>query len=115
MTHDENLIFLFLKPYKRAYVAGREVAKRAAGRRRFHSDPDWAKVLLVRMVEREILETDPAGHYRIKPPPTKKRDDRKWVAAPAMAHLLNTSGRSFEGVWTVDEEEVDLDEYYRDK
>ncbi|MFM1770374.1 MAG: hypothetical protein RJA22_2903 [Verrucomicrobiota bacterium] len=115
MTHDEHQIFLFLKQFKKAYVAGREVARRAAGRRRFHSDPEWAKVPLLRMVERDILETDPAGHFRIKPPPEKKRHDRNWVAAPAMANLLASSGKNFEGVWTVDEEEVDLDEYYRDK
>ena len=70
---------------------------------------------LLRMVEREILETDPAGHFRIKPPPEKKRDQRTWIASPALATVLASSGKKFEGVWTVDEEEVDLDEYYRDK
>lgn len=108
MDADEREIYYFLKQYKHEYISGREICRRAGGKRRFRGDPVWAIAPLQRMVERNILETDPAGHYRIKPPPDQSAP-RKWVS-PQIARILEESGKEFEGVWVISDDE--LDQYY---
>ncbi|TAK97490.1 MAG: hypothetical protein EPO07_13160 [Verrucomicrobia bacterium] len=108
MDADEREIYYYLKPYRNEYLSGREIARRAGGKRRFREDPQWAVPALLRMVERDILETDPAGHYRIKPAP-EKTGKKKWVS-PQVARILKASGKQFEGVIEIDEAE--LDNYY---
>jgi hypothetical protein len=111
MDADEREIYYFLKSWKHEFIAGREIGRRAGGKRRFHSEPDWAKLPLVRMVERGILDKDPAGHYRIKPPPANwDKRKRRWVS-PHIANLLKRSGKDYSDVIIVVEDEG-LDEYY---
>jgi len=107
MDPDEREIFQFLKTWGATFVAAREIARRASGKRKFHDDPDWAKPLLVRMTERGILESDSLGRYRIKPVSRKGRNKR-WVA-PDIAKVLQegeVQGES-EG-----EHELGSDDYY---
>ena len=108
MDAEEREIYYFLKSWKDTFVAAREIARRAGGKRRYHYEPEWAKPVLTRMVERGILETDSAGHYRLKPP-DKKLDKRKRWTSPAVVRILQRSGKDFsEVIKTAD----DLDEYY---
>ena len=108
MDADEREIFHFLKQYKHEYLSSREVCRRAGGKRRFRNEPEWAVPGLLRMVERGILETDPSGHYRIKPPPNDGKK-KKWVS-PHIARILKSSGKNFDGVIEIDENE--LYDYY---
>jgi hypothetical protein len=63
------------------------------------------------MVQRGILETDPAGYYRLKPPPMTKAQRRRRWASPQVAKILKSSGRDFsDAIIVVDDK--DLDEYY---
>lgn len=89
MDIEEREIFLFLKTYGPSFVAGREVCRRAGGRRRYDEDHEWAKPILARMVERGILETNAEGQFRVKP--GKKKKDAKWVS-PDIAKILKESG-----------------------
>jgi hypothetical protein len=90
MDGDERDIFQFLKTRGTEFVNGMEIARRAGNKRRFYEDPDWAKVVLMRMHERGILENDPSGRYRIKPV-SRKGKNKNWVA-PDIAKILHESG-----------------------
>ena len=105
MDGDERDIFQFLKTRGLEFVNAMEVARRAGNKRRFYEEPDWAKVVLMRMQERGILEHDPAGRYRIKPV-SRKDKNKRWVA-PDIAKILNESGVEVEAGG-----DIASDEYY---
>ena len=67
------------------FISASEVSRRAGSKKRAHEEPQWAKPIMMIMVERGILETDHLGRYRIKPLPRKKK--AKWVA-PDIAKIL---------------------------
>ena len=90
MNADEREIFQFLKTWGGKFVSAAEIARRAGNKRRFYQEPDWAKPLLVQMVERGILENDAFGRYRIKPV-SRKDKHKRWVA-PDIAKILEESG-----------------------
>ena len=104
MDIDEREIFLFLKSYGADYVAAREICRRAAGRRRYEENHDWALPILQRMIERGILEVNAAGQFRVKP--AKKSKSERWVA-PDIAKILKESGIEVENPG-----EIASDEYY---
>ena len=108
MDAEEREIYYYLKSWKDHYIAAREIARRAGGKRRFHYEPDWAKPVLTRMVERGILETDPAGHFRIKPTEKKSAKNRRWTS-PQVTRILQESGKDYSDVIMTEE---DLDGYY---
>jgi hypothetical protein len=107
MDTDERDIFQFLKTWGADFTNAKEVARRAASKKKFYDDPEWAKPILMRMEERGILESDTQGRYRIKPLP-KKKQGKQWVA-PDIAKILKESGVEVDA-----EGEGDIadDEYY---
>ena len=107
MDSEEREIYHFLKQRKAEFTAAREICRRAGGKQPFRSNPEWAKPVLLRMVERGILDSDGNGHYRLKPPKQKNQMQR-WVA-PEIANALRKSGRQFDQVIMSDTE---LDDYY---
>ena len=109
MDGDEREIFQFLKSRGDQFVNAVEIARRAAGKRKFHEHPDWAKPILVRMAERGILESDIQGRYRVKPVSRKGRNKR-WVA-PDIAQILQEGGVET-GVEAEGESEIGPDDYY---
>jgi len=109
MDADEREIYQFLKSWGDAFIAAREICRRAAGRRRYNDDPEWAKPVLLRMQERGILESNSMGRFRIKPIPKNKDKDKRWVS-PDIANTLKEGGVEIE---SADEEsELGSDEYY---
>jgi hypothetical protein len=107
MDSEEREIFYYLKTFGEDYVSGREIARRAGGKRKYHDDPEWAKPLLARMVERGVLQGDPQGRYRIKPVP-KRNKSPKWVS-PDIARILEENGMKVE---TGSDNETAPDDYY---
>jgi hypothetical protein len=105
---DEREIFQFLKSWAGEFIGVREICRRAGGKRRFHEDPEWAKPVLLRMVERGILESNTTGHYRIKPV-KKKKEHTRWVA-PDIAQILKEGGADVESAG--DGGDLGTDEYY---
>ena len=71
MDSDEREIIHYLQTWGNVYVSAKEICRRAGTKRRYHEDPDWAKPVLQRLVERKLLESDALGRYRIKPEPRK--------------------------------------------
>ena len=90
MDADEREVFNFLQAYGEEWVNAKEVCRRAGGKRRFNEDNHWARPILQRMKERQILEGDMLGRYRIKPPPRQGQKGR-WVS-PDIAKILEEGG-----------------------
>jgi len=109
MTADERLITDYLKSWPKHFVSAREVARRAAGKRRFRDDPQWAHPVLARLIEQELVETDGLGHYRIRQQLVESRKRRRWVS-PQMRRILERSGESFSEVLEIPEDEKELHE-----
>jgi hypothetical protein len=107
MDADEREIYYFLKPRMKIFISSREICRHAGGKIKFKAEPDWAKPVLARMVERGILDSDAAGHYRLKPPPNATVMQR-WVS-PQIANILRNRSKEM-GEIVISEDE--LDNYY---
>ena len=90
MDSDEREIYQFLESWGTEYVGVKEIARRATTKKRFYEEPDWAKVVLMRMLEHGLLERDGQGRYRIKPVSNKEKNKR-WVA-PDIDKILQDCG-----------------------
>jgi len=102
MDADEKDVYNYMKSCSGQFVSGREVARRAGGKWRFRDDPNWAAPILLRFVEKAILDSDAAGYYRLLPRETKK--PKKWIS-PQIRAILEKSGKNFGEVLEVDESE----------
>ena len=108
MDSDEREIYYYLKSWKLEFISARDICRRAGGKKRFRSDEEWAKPILVRMMEKGIIETNTSGQYRLKPIDKNNRKNKRWVS-PQIARLLKESGKDFNEVITSDN---DTDVYY---
>ena len=68
-----------------------EICRRAASRKRYLKDPEWAKPILLEMVRKGLVESNPSGHYRLKPSGDLP-GSKKWVS-PHIAGILKSSGK----------------------
>ena len=107
MDADERAVYYYVKSRRPQCVSDRDIGRHAGGKRRFRYNPEWVKPVLLRMIERDILETDAEGYYRLKPMPQKETNGKRW-ASPHIAEILKASGKAFGNVITVEDE----DEYY---
>lgn len=105
MDADERDICLYLKGFPGQFVSLREISRRAAGKRRYRQEPEWAAPVVARMVEKRMIESDSTGHYRFKPR-QKHGSPTRWVS-PHIKKILEKSGKNFEGVFEVDKEDED--------
>jgi hypothetical protein len=94
MDVEEKEICLYLKGFPGQFVSYGEIARRAAGKRRYREDPNWAATLLARMVEKGTIESDSTGHYRLKA--VKKREKSKRWVSPQIRKILEQGGKTFE-------------------
>ena len=106
MDADEREIFDYLKTWGEEFINAREICRRAGGKKRYADDNNWAKPILQRMKERNILEGDALGRYRIKPAP-KKGHKGRWVS-PDIEKILRESGVQVD----VERAEAASDEHY---
>lgn len=88
MDSDEREIFAFLKSFGEEWVAAKEICRRAGGKKRYNEDNDWARPVLQRMKERNLLEGDELGRFRVKPP---KKGKGRWVS-PDIEKILREKG-----------------------
>jgi len=107
MDADEQDICNYLKAWPKQFISAREICRRAAGKRRFREDPFWATQVLLRLVEKKILENDAAGYYRFKPD-EKQSQPKRWIS-PQIKQMLEESGKDFDGVHEVDDPEENPD------
>lgn len=107
MDSVEREIYHYVKSQRPRVVPAGDISRHAGGKRRFRYNPYWARPVLLRMVERGILETDAEGSYHLKPIPPKDTRGKRWASAE-MAAILKASGKEFDNVITVEDE----DDYY---
>ena len=88
MDADEREICTFLKTFGENWVSAKEISRRAGGRRRYNEDNDWARPVLQHVKERNVLEGDEMGRYRMKP---DKKGKGKWIS-PDIEKILRESG-----------------------
>jgi len=95
MSSDEREIFHYLQTWGVEFISAKEISRRASTKKRYHEDPDWAKPLLLAMVERGVLERDAMGRFRIKPE-RKKNAKHRWVS-PDIEKILKEKGIGVDG------------------
>jgi hypothetical protein len=93
MDADEREICDFLKSFPGQFISGREVARRAGGKWKFHDDPNWAVPVLIRLKEQNLVEVNASGQYRLTGH-EKKEKKKKWIA-PHIQKILDESGKDF--------------------
>ncbi len=103
MDADERDICIYLKSWPRQFVAGREIARRAGGKRRFRENPNWAVVTLERLVEKGIVESDSTGHFRLRLKERKEKP-RMWLS-PQIKKILEDSNKPLDKVFELEEPE----------
>jgi hypothetical protein len=106
MDADEREVYYFLKARRTEYISIRDICRMAGNKKRVRYNPEWAVPAVGRMVERGILEFDGRDGYRLKPMP--ESETKKVWTSPAMAKLLKDSGKEFDTVRLVNNE----DDYY---
>jgi hypothetical protein len=87
MDSDERDICNYLKTFPGRFVSAREISRRAAGKRRYREEPNWAYPVLSRMVEKALIETDSTRHYRLPVVEAKKDKNKKWIS-PQIRKIL---------------------------
>ena len=103
MDSDEREVSSYLKSWGRQFVAAREIARRASGKRRFKDEPQWVYPVLARMLEKGVVETDGLGHYRAVHAATDGKRKKRWVS-PHLRRILDRSGKDFTEVLDVPDE-----------
>jgi hypothetical protein len=105
MDADERAIYYYLKSRRPKAAPVRDIARHVGGRRRFRYAPDWARPVLLRMIERGIVETDATGSYRLSPVPKRVTEGKRW-ASPDIAEILKSSGKGFSNLLTDEDEDA---------
>ncbi len=96
MDADEKEIYRYLKTQPGVFVTWQVISRHAGGRSRFQESPDWARAVLMRMAERNILQKDTTGAYQLMPVPKDLGAAPQWVS-PQIAELLLRSGKKIPG------------------
>ena len=107
MDYDERSIRIFLRGYPGQFVSARVISRRLGGRKRFHDDPLWVVPILNKLVEKDVIETDAQGHFRLKRRAPSDKSRRTWVS-PTVKRILERSSKDFSHVIDIDDEEQEL-------
>src|SRR5215471_20241882 len=94
MDAEEREICDYLKSWSGQWVAAKEIARRAGGKRRYREDPNWSAEPLARLLDKSIVEADATGHYRLAAKEKVGRQKR-WIS-PQIKKLLEKTGKDFE-------------------
>jgi len=90
MSSDEREILNYLQTWGGEFINAKEVSRRAGTKKRFHEEPDWARPILMSMVESGLLECDLNGRFRVKVD-RKKGHKQRWVS-PDIEKILSDKG-----------------------
>ncbi len=93
MDADEKDIVTYLTAWRGQYVSARELARKAAGKKRFEKEPDWAVPVLGRLQEKGLVESDAMSHYRLIAE-SKREKPSRWIS-PEIQKLLDKTGKDF--------------------
>ena len=65
MTEEEQNIIEFLKGSPDSFFARREIARKAVKRSEYEENPRWAEAPLTALVDKQVVEMNDGGHYRL--------------------------------------------------
>lgn len=82
LSSEEIQIIDYLKSWNGKYITMVEICRSAGGRQRFRESPDWAKPLMSRLVEANLVQINERGHYSC---PADENPARPNQAAPPKA------------------------------
>ena len=99
MDAEEKEICEFLKSWPGQYVSHREICRRAGGKWRFRDDPKWALPVLMRLVEKGLLDSDASGHFRLLP---ERKEKDKESLSPEVKKILER-GQGVDGVTEIED------------
>lgn len=105
MTQDELDILSYFKANPKTWVKAKELARLVGGKFRFEQNQDWAKPTLKKFLNKDLIEADSSGAYRLKPK-TRVQKPRLFVT-PEIAAALRRAGKDLK----VDIGEEEPDEY----
>ena len=77
MSTEEKVILEYLRLFPNEFVSVVQVCKRAAGRKRFTVDPEWARPHLRRLEAKAHVESNQFGHYKLTDDATKRKKGRR--------------------------------------
>ena len=63
---EENMILAFLNCNPEAFYAGGEICRKAGNKKLSAKNPRWALPFLVSLRDKDLVEADTNGHYRVK-------------------------------------------------
>jgi hypothetical protein len=69
LSSDELEVLEYLKSWKGNYISLAEICRSAGGRRKYKESPHWAKGLMARLVDTELIAVNDRGHYSYKGEP----------------------------------------------
>ena len=95
LGYEAQLIVNFLKTAPEAFFSEREIARKAGQKGQFRANPDWAKPILFRLANEDVIQTDAFGHYRIAPE-REQAKQRSIPLAPCIAQALASSDKVFD-------------------
>jgi hypothetical protein len=84
LSSDELEILEYLKSWHGEPVSMVAICRCAGSRSKFKENPNWAKPLMSRLVEKRLVQVDERGHYRFidEDEPKKKEKKSHKVHAP---------------------------------
>lgn len=68
MTSEGLTILQFMQATPESWYSRKEISRRAVHRSEYEVNPQWATAALASLMNDGIIETNPAGLYRITPP-----------------------------------------------
>ena len=66
MSHDEEIILMFLRSYPDSSFTRKEISRKAVKRTVYEQNPRWADIPLASLVAQGLVEVDQDGYYRLK-------------------------------------------------
>jgi hypothetical protein len=63
LSSDELEVLEYLKSWKGVHVSLVEICRSAGGRRKYRESPHWAKGLMARLVDSNLVTVNERGHY----------------------------------------------------
>jgi len=65
LNADEQVILIFLEQCGEAGASAREICRKASTKDRWKEDERWAMPFISSLKDKKLVETNPAGGYRI--------------------------------------------------
>jgi hypothetical protein len=100
MTGDEQTVIDYLQSWPFTFISWREVSRKADRKQRYLDNPSWALPILLGLANKEIVEKDAMGYFKLLPQDHKKarKGKLKRHVSPQILNILTRSGRNFDGV-----------------